>query len=47
MPISKSIESEYTVKLQGGDDTKEGSPGPSDESDHVQNPSGGGPQGIG
>ena len=45
LPISKSIESKYTVKLQGGNGAKEGSPGPSDESDHAQNPPGGGPQG--
>ena len=47
LPISKSIESKYPVKPQGGDGAKEGSPGPSDESDHAQNPPGGGPQGVG
>ena len=47
LPISKSIKSEYAVKLQGRDGTEEGSLGPSGESDHTQNPPGGGTQGIG
>ena len=47
LPFSKDIESEYAFKLQGGDSAKEGSLGPSDESDHAQHPPGGGPHGIG
>ena len=35
LPIDKSIKNRFTFKLQGGDDTKEGSLDPSDESDHA------------
>ena len=45
--MSKSIRSKVTFKLQGGDGTKEGSPGPSDENDHTQDTLGGGPKGVG
>ena len=46
-PLVKACGSKYTFELQRGDGTREGSLGPSDESDYAQNPPGGGPQGIG
>ena len=38
LPTSGSLQTEYTVKLQGGDGIKEGSPDPSDENDNAKNP---------
>ena len=46
LPTGESLQIEYTVKLQGGDDIKEGSLDPSDENDNAQEPPGGGSQGI-
>ena len=45
-PLVRVSKREYTVKLQGGDSIEEGSPDPSDENDNVQEPQGGGSQGI-
>ena len=46
LPAGESLQGEYAVKLQGGDGIEEGSLDPSDEKDNVQEPQGGGFQGI-
>ena len=46
-PLVKASQTNMHSNCLGGDCTKEGSLGPSGESDHAQNPPGGGPQGIG
>ena len=46
LPTGETLQREYAVKLQGGDDIKEGSPGPSDENNNAQEPPEGGSQGI-
>ena len=46
LPISKNIKNRFEFKLQGGDGAKEGSPGPSDESNHANNAPRGSTQGI-
>ena len=44
-PLVRALR-EYTVKPQGGDGIKEGSPDSLDEDDNAQEPPGGGSQGI-
>ena len=44
--VHESLKGKHTVKLQGGDGTKEGSLGPSDKNDNAQGLPGGGPQGV-
>ena len=46
LPAGEILQSEYAVKPQGGDGTKEGSLDISHENDTAQEPPGGGSQGI-
>ena len=45
--LVRALRANMQLNCKEGMASKKGSPGPSDESDHAQNPPGGDPQGIG